>query len=210
MRRGTLAATAALLAGLAGTVRTAHAGHGAVFVPPLEVELGHAVIGAPQGGTMEATQLMIGVSWASLFPRDTPVDFSVGVICNIFPEPDAAGALARGAAPAAERRVDSGGFIDVAVRTARGRHWRMWAGGRGELIDLGEASMLGAAARASMELWLPAVGGDSSGGGFAAVLGTVALSAWAEAGVREQLRGGAASFVASGLGMRIPLMVAGG
>lgn len=194
------------LAVLGATAGAAEASHGGVFIPPLEVELGHAIAGAADGGTLESTQLLVGISWASIYPRPTPIDVSVGVICSMYPAPTVAAARTAGPPPAAD--VDSGGYVDVAVRTASGPHWRMWAGARGELIDQGERSALGVAARASMELWAPTVGGDSHGPGIAMFLGTVAVSAWAEAGVREQPRG-VASFVAAGLGMRIPLIIAG-
>lgn len=200
---GVLAAAVVCGAG----ARAAEAKPGGIIIPPMEVELGHSVTGTADGGSLEATQLMVGVSWASLWPRDTPVDLSIGLIVNTYAAP-ASVVQARGVEsvePASD--TDAGTYVDVAVRMARGRHWRTWVGARGEVIDQGEQNALGVAARASMELWAPALAGESDGNGFAAVVGTVALSAWAEIGLREQPRG-AASFTAAGLGVRVPFLIA--
>ena len=194
---------AAALSVLAVTAGRAAAGRGA-FVPPLEVELGHAVTGAPDGRQLESTQLLVGLSWASLYPKPTPVDVSVGVISTFRPA-DETMATARVVDDEDDGDSAVGGYIDVAVRGAAGRYWRTWIGGRGELMDHGRVSGLGGAARASIEVWA----GTAAGGHNALILGTVALSAWAETGLREQPDGGTASFVAAGLGMRLPLIVAG-
>lgn len=203
MRPGVGIIALGLVAAIAATAGTAHAGHGAVFIPPMEVELGHAVSGAPDGLPVESTQLLVGVSWASLYPKPTPVDFSIGIISTFRPGPDESMVAAR-TAPPPDGETATGGYIDVAVRGASGRHWRTWIGGRGELMDHGRISALGGAARASVEVWAGTAAGDRN----ALLVGTVALSAWAETGLREQPYGGAASFVAAGLGVRVPLIVA--
>ena len=198
---------------LGATAVTASAKPGAAIIPPMEIELGQAITASASGRQIESTQLLIGVSWASLWPRDTPVDVSVGVICNMTPVPlarDKVSGGAMGLPPPGDVDTDAGPFVDVALRTARGNAWRSWLGARGELIDQGEVAALGIAARASVELWVPVKAADGGGNAMAAVFGTFALSAWAEAGLREQPHG-AASFVAAGLGARIPfLIVAGG
>jgi hypothetical protein len=193
----------AVLVVLCGTAGVASAGRGA-FIPPVRIELGHAVTGTREGPPLEATQLAVGLSWASLYPKPTPVDFGVGFIATFAPEPDTV-AKAREVGPVDDDHDAAGAYVDLAVRGAAGRHWRTWVGARGELMDQGEVSTLGAAARASIELWTGAMGIERGG----AIIGTVAVSAWAETGLREQVRGGAASFVAAGLGMRLPLIVAG-
>lgn len=196
------AAIGVLFVALVGNAGSAEAGRGGVFVPPVEVELGHAVTADADGGQNEATQLLVGLSWASLYPKPTPIDFSVGFISTFRPADDTM-ATARVVEPE-EIESTVGGYIDVAVRGAAGKHWRTWVGARGELMDHGRVSALGGAARASVEIWT----GTAAGGNNALILGTVALSAWAETGLREQPYGGAASFVAAGLGMRLPLIVA--
>ena len=202
MRIGGLVALG--IAAIAATASVAHAGNGAVFIPPMEVELGHAVSGAPDGTQAELTQLLVGVSWASLWPKPTPVDFSIGVISTFQPAPDQSMVVARSNVPPPEGETACGGYIDVAVRGASGNHWRTWVGGRGELMDHGRISALGGAARASVEVWAGTAAGDHN----ALLVGTVALSAWAETGLREQPYGGAASFVAAGFGVRVPLILA--
>jgi hypothetical protein len=197
---------------LGATAVTASAKPGVAFIPPMEIELGQVVTASASGRQIESTQLLIGVSWASLWPKDTPVDFSVGVICNMTPVPLARDKLSSGMTGPQPGDVDTdaGPFVDLAVRTARGGAWRSWLGARGELIDQGDVSALGVAARASVEIWVPVKAADGGGNAMAAIVGTFALSAWAEAGLREQPHG-AASFVAAGLGARIPfLIVAGG
>lgn len=198
MRTGV--ALAVVCVALAGTAGSAAAGRGA-FIPPLEIELGHAVTAEADGGQLETTQLLVGLSWASVYPKPTPVDFSVGIISNFRPADDAMTTARVVGAEEEESLV--GGYIDVAVRGAAGKNWRTWIGGRGELLDHGRVSALGGAARASIEIWA----GTAAGGNNALIVGTVALSAWAETGLREQPYGGAASFVAAGLGMRVPLIV---
>lgn len=194
-------ALAVVCVALAGNAGSAAAGHG-VFIPPVEIELGHAVTAEPDGGQLESTQLLVGLSWASLYPKPTPIDFSVGLISTFQPADDTM-ATARVVGPE-EDTSTVGGYIDVAVRGAAGKYWRTWVGGRGELMDHGRVSVLGGAARASVEVWV----GTSGGGHNGVILGTVALSAWAETGLREQPYGGAASFVAAGFGMRLPLIIA--
>ncbi|MCL4227928.1 MAG: hypothetical protein KJZ91_25970 [Myxococcales bacterium] len=196
-----VAGTAVGAGALAGT---AHAGRGGAL-PPLEIELGHAVTHTTRG-QHEAPQLLVGLSWASLYPRPTPIDVSVGVVATFAPAPGPR-ARARATSPVAEPAADggaAGAFLDVAVRGAAGRHWRTWVGGRGELLDHGEVSGLGCAARASIEVWT----GVFAGGHGGAVMGTLALSAWAETGLREQPHREVASFVAAGLGLRLPFVVA--
>jgi hypothetical protein len=200
MRTGV--ATAVLFVALAGTTGSAAAGRGGVFIPPVEVELGHAVTADADGGQNESTQLLVGISWASLYPKPTPVDVSVGVISTFQPAAPAMSSTRVIHADETDSAV--GGYIDFGVRGAAGKNWRTWIGGRGELMDHGRVSALGGAARASVEVWA----GTAAGGNNAFIVGTVALSAWAETGLREQPYGGAASFVAAGLGMRLPLIVA--
>ena len=176
------------------------------FLPPLEIELGGVVIEAPDGDRVTATQLLVGISWASLYPRPTPIDVSLGMIVTVPSAPERATAVAA-------RRVEAepppgtsatGGFVALDLRVDAGRHWRAWVGGRGELMASDGARVLGAAARVSAELWAPVLVG-SFGAGLA---GTFAVIGWAELGVRERPDGGVANLVAAGVGIRLPLLIA--
>lgn len=166
------------------------------FLPPLEVEVGAASISTPGGSHALATQWMVGASWASAYPGRTPVDVSLGVIV-ISTGPDAP------ASPMPASTVDgAGGFLDVALRVDEGRHWRAWLGARGEMLGIEGVGVLGAAGRVSVELWR----GVAAGGGGGGIFGTLAISAWAELGVRERPDRSLASTAATGLGVRLPMI----
>lgn len=171
-----------------------------MFVPPLELSLGRAMSGAPDGPGA-TTQLTVGLSWASLYPKPTPVDVQIGVVVTTVPVRGER-LLARASEPV-DTECLAGGYVLVAARGAAGRHWRTWMAARGELVDLGDDPGLGAAARASIELWV----GDTHRDEHVHGIGVGAISAWAELGVREQPADGVATFVAAGLGFRLPLMV---
>lgn len=175
---------------------------GGAFVPPLSIEVGGASVSTPERA-VPAAQVLVGVSWASLDPHPTPVDVSVGLVVTSELDETSPPAAARAVAP--RPSIDAtGGFLGVGVRLDHGRHWRTFAGVRGELLDQDGVGVLGGAAHVSAELWHP-VATSGPGGG---ILGTVALAAWAEVGARERPQGGAAAIVAAGLGVRLPLVIA--
>lgn len=175
---------------------------GGAFLPPIELEVGRAST-ETAAGVAPTTQLMVGLSWASLYPYRTPVDFSVGWLESfgpaIVPAPSA-----RMTETVGDDEHLHGVFLAGEVRAHEGRHWRTWIGVRGELLDAGEVGVLGAFGRVSTELWSPAVVGGRGGG----IYGTVALTAWAELGVRERADQTLSSVVAAGLGVRLPLVAA--
>jgi hypothetical protein len=234
-------AVLALSAGLAVLgPAPAHASRGGLL-PPLELELGTAVMEV-RGGHVTATQVAVGLSWASLWPKPTPVDVSIGVIGTFTPAdaPAAAGTACRGAtcrtldgSPPVDERSESagggghagsaggaggsaprgidaasvrafGGFVATDVRVAHGRRWRAWTGGRGELLRSHGIGVRGAAARASIELWLP-VAASSRGG---VLFGSFAVSSWIEVGVRERADHTVGASAAAGLGLRLPFVLA--
>lgn len=171
----------------------ARASAGGVFLPPLEVEIGAASISTRDGPSVIASQWMVGASWASGNPRSTPVDVSVGVISTSSDGPSRPG----------ESIDATGGFLDVALRVHEGRHYRAWAGVRGELMGTGGVGVLGATGRTSVELWR----GVDAAGRDAGVLGAFAITAWVEVGVRERPDRGLARTGAVGLGVRLPMFV---
>jgi len=199
-----LASSSAAAAALLIVPATAAAGAG--FLPPMEVEVGAASIRTPDGATAAATEVLVGVSSASLWPRPTPVDVSVGMITvdGIEAAPVRAMATARTTAAPTPPSVDAtGGYLDVAIRLDRGPHWRAWAGARGELMSTEGVGVLGGAGRISFELWSPVTAGGSGG----LILGALAISGWAEVGVRERADRSIATIAAAGLGVRIPLVL---
>ncbi len=183
----------------------AHARGG--FLPPLEVQYGGTVTGAPGGDTTFASQLLVGLSWASLYPKPTPVDISAGVIADFGLEPAST-------MPTSSARTSThpdgddpsttriGGYLHVARAIESQKHFRVWLGTRGELMSTNGVGVLGGALRTSVELWSGTTVGGHNGG----IMGTVALAVWAEVGVREQADRSVASFAGAGLGIRLPLV----
>jgi len=174
------------------------------FLPPLEVQYGGTVTGAPGGDTTFASQLLVGLSWASLYPNPTPVDISAGVIANFELESDAMPVSARSTTPTQDppSTTTVGGYLHVARTLESQKHFRVWLGTRGELMSSNGVGVLGGALRTSVELW----SGTTMGGHGGGIMGTVALAVWAEVGVREQSDRSVASFAGAGLGIRLPLV----
>ncbi len=166
---------------------------GGVFLPPLEVEVGAASISTRDGPSVIATQWMVGASWASGNWESTPIDLSVGVISTSSDGPSRPG----------EVTDATGGFLDLALRVREGRHYRAWAGVRGELMGTEGVGVLGATGRVSAELWRGVKSAGPDGGGF----GAFALTVWVELGVRERPDRGVARTTAVGIGVRLPMLV---
>jgi hypothetical protein len=191
--------------------RLAEAGRGVFIVPPLEIEVGRASIESVNGGTESATQVLLGLSWASLWPHRTPIDLSVGFVSV---SPDARPVAPLKADPAPDRAIARvvedtesteskvGGFVALDVRAFEGPYWRMWVGARSETFRVDGTTTRGGFGRVSTELWIPTV----ESGGSAFIVGTFAVTAWAELGLRERGDGSLSSVVAAGLGLRLPFM----
>lgn len=184
----------------------AHAG--GAFLPPLEVDLGQAWLAALDGGAIRATEVLVGLSWASVVPHSTPVDFRVGWHGSFVGDPaeGSPALIARRLTDPMDVQTASGAFVELDVRTLAGDHWRTWLGLRGELLGTQGVGVLGGAGRLTAELWHPVRIGGRGGG----IIGSVALELWAEIGVRERVDRSLASGVASGIGLRMPLVVAAG
>lgn len=187
---------------LAALVRPAHAG--GAFLPPIELELGESAIATPEGD-VRATEILVGLSFASIYPRATRWDVSLGWM-GAFVDDDEPAPAARIVDEVRPTLTDAhGAFVAVDVRAARGRHWRAWLGGRAELLDAGDTGVLGAVGRGSIELWRPVTAATQGG----VVMGTVALTAWMELGARERPDRGLGRVVSAGLGLRMPLVAVG-
>lgn len=186
--------------------RLAAAGSGAVVVPPLEVEIGRVSASSAEGAPIVTGQILVGISWASLYPSRTPVDVSVGFISIGDTEPTTTSVAKKTSSttepPAGDQ--SNGTFVAAEVRLAEGRYWRTWAGGRGEVLSVHGARRQGGFGRMSAEIYVG--GADAQGNGV--FCGTVALSGWLELGARERLDGSLARVVAAGFGLRIPFLMA--
>lgn len=189
-----------LVVGLLMLPTVAHANHG-VLTPPLELEVGRSAITTADGRHVGATELLVGMSAASAYPREIPVDVSMGWVGSFRPYRPFANAEARATDA---NTSDHGAFLAIEARAAGGDSWRAWIGGRAELFPFSDGADLGAFGRVSIELWTPI----SSVGGRSAVIGTFALSAWAEVGFRghTEIEGGRVA--SGGIGVRLPFAIA--
>lgn len=186
-----------------GAPRVAEAGNAGIIIPPLAVDVGRASIETDRG-TANVSHTRIGLSWASLCPCKSPIDVSVGwVFVGRAPDTSVEARMVEGE-DAEEEASDHGVFVGLDVRVAQGKHWRAWAGGRSEALRVDEHTVRGGFGRVSAELWLPAAVGDRG----LAVIGTVALTAWAELGQRERPDGTWSTTAAAGLGVRVPFIAA--
>ncbi len=204
MRRETLVSATALLIGLGGVAR---AGSGAL-VPPMRIDVGaesSSVHGTSRGGG----ELMIGLDAATLYPKPLPIDLGVGFIDVSSDDPGTGPMLldaSSGSRPPGPRAPEPllGWYAELSGRISGGDHWRTWVSGRGERFHAGDRTELGGVVRVSAELWAGVALADGRG----VIFGVVALGAWAEAGMRGQPDGSVARVAATGLSVRVPLIIA--
>lgn len=184
----------------------ARAGSGA-FIPPMKLDVGRMT--EHVGGVDRAGgELMLGINLATLYPKPMPFDLGVGwVDVSLDGGAPAAMPLSEitdpGPGPAAVT-VSDGWYVEASGLLGGGEHWRTWLTSRGEMFHSAGRSEYGAFVRVSGELWAGAVGGDHS----AAVCGVVSLGAWAEVGERQEPDGERARVAATGLSVRVPLLIA--
>jgi hypothetical protein len=162
---------------------TAHASPPAIL-PPLEIGYGKAAVSTAQD-SYTATEVTVGLSWASLVPYSASVDIGLGWLGSYGHD---------------DMHDASGVYASFAMRCAERPHVRAWFGVRGELLYTEERGVLGLAARGSLELWRGVEWFDR-GGGFAGALG---LTVFVEAIARE----GQTRAVVAGIGGRLPMFAA--
>jgi hypothetical protein len=99
-----------------------------------------------------------------------------------------------------------GAYLELGHTLSRGSFWRTWASGRGEYLAssaFGNDHVgFGAAGRLSAELYISGVGIEPRG----LFLGTYAIGAYVEAGVRDVASDLGALHVSGGLTFRTPLV----
>lgn len=197
---------AAVLVFVLATTSTAHAG-GAFLIPPIEVAMG---ANAPVGLgviTSTATELQIGVHWASLAWKPTRFDIGVGYTGS---QRDflRGHAIERGFAPNATFSLH-GGYLHLATTIAGQRHWRTWIAARGELLrgddGMRELSALGGALRIATELYASGAAGDRNVFG----IGTLAIGLYVEASYRDVPHELGATGLVTGISARIPFLFGG-
>lgn len=191
------------------TTGNAAAKPGAIIVPPAEVDIG---AGTPVGDVVvgPATEVRVGMHWASLYWKPTPLDIGIGYVGSY-----------RDVAPAYTERswqVEDhtfklhGLYFNAAYAIETHRHWRTWLGARVEGMSGSYGghsyNVIGGAIRLAAELYSAGVGGggDSHAVGFFA--GSFALGVYVE-GTRRSLPAELGpTGVGAGLTMRIPFIAA--
>jgi hypothetical protein len=195
-----LALLAALLITTLGT--PAHAGKGAILIPPVEVDVG---VGVPVGDRASmSTEVLAGIHWASLAWKPTRFDAGLGYVGSFRRAEDQ---------PATEveaRLRIHGGYFSLSRRLMGDKHWRTWLTARGELLRATDGhrdfSAIGGALRISTELF----GAGAAGGRNAIAVGTIAIGLYFEATVRDVPIEYGRVGVTSGVTCRLPFFAAGG
>ncbi|HTJ47253.1 MAG TPA: hypothetical protein VL463_34365 [Kofleriaceae bacterium] len=204
MRLGTIA----IVLGL-GSV--AHAGQGAA-IPPIKLDFG-AVRESVPGDVRDGGETMLGINLATIYPKEMPFDLGIGwinigtgdkpgEIVEAQPLTSTGGSTTPGAVT--DHRWTNGWYVEGSGLLAGGEHWRTWLSPRLEMFPGDDRTNYGAVLRVSSEVW---TGGFYSDRGLG-VCGVLALGAWAEAGVRQEPNATTAHVAATGLSLRVPLIVA--
>jgi hypothetical protein len=170
---------------------------------PLKVDIGAAGANTSRGFA-PGLGMAVGIHWASLSPQPTDTDVGLGVFGAILAAPKDTTVM-----DDQNGVIYGGAYLELAHTLSRGSFWRTWASGRGEY--LGSAAFdndghagLGASGRLSAELYVSGVGIEPRG----VFLGTYAIGAYVEAGVRDVASDIGALHVSGGLTFRTPLVFA--
>lgn len=191
----------------------AHAGSGAIAVPPMEVDVG---AGSPVGAAVAgpSTEVLAGIHWASLYWHPTKIDVGIGYVGSF--RPVLPGYEARSTIdPSSDNvlRLD-GGYVSLGYAIESHRYWRTWLDARVETLhgQVNQTSFnaLGAALRISTEVFASGAVGGGGGGGGVLCAGTFALGVYVEAVHRDLPAELGANGLSAGLSMRIPLILAAG
>jgi hypothetical protein len=172
--------------------------------PPLRADVGAAK-------RLEADQpflrASIGAHAASLaLSPDLPVDAGAGYVAYT---------RARGTGASRVSETVQGAYAEASTRVVGGDYWRVFAGGRGEVLFpelAGERTGYSVLGRASAELMLPVefqpVAGVSSKGAYLGVAyGMIGVGAYLESGIQQLPSGVSSGIVGGGLTLRVPATV---
>jgi hypothetical protein len=190
------------------TATRADAKPAAIFIPPAEVDLGAET---PVGDVVvgPSTEVRVGMHWASLYWKPTPLDIGIGYIGSYR---DVATSYAtRGELDDRTFKLH-GLYFNAAYAIDWRKHWRTWLGVRVEgmsgRLNGRSYDAIGIALRLAAELYSTGTGGvaDHDAAGFFA--GTFALGIYVE-GVRRTLPEElGATGIGAGVTMRIPFIAA--
>lgn len=193
------------------TTSTVVAKPGAIVIPPAEVDIG---AGATVGDVVvgASTEVRIGMHWASLYWKPTPLDIGIGYVGS-YRDVLPSNAL-RGSDPTINNTFTLHGlYFNASYAIERHRHWRTWLGARVEgmsgSFEGRRYDVFGAALRLAAELYSASVGGASDHRVAAIFAGTFAVGIYVEGTRRFNLPAElGANGVGAGISMRIPFIAA--
>ncbi|HEY4238238.1 MAG TPA: hypothetical protein VGM88_00400 [Kofleriaceae bacterium] len=176
---------------------------------PTETDLGQ---GMASNGQPEQ-QVLVGLSWASLFWKPTRFDFSFGYMGSFQAMPGKGPPVAfRTLTPTTPTNnvVGLNGVYLAMARTIYHRkHVRTWLSARGELLggDFAgrDLSVMGEALRVSTEIFACGKAAAGGGGSFAGFSGAVAVGFYVEAEHRDVPDALGPDSVSTGISIRLPL-----
>lgn len=172
------------------------------FMMPLKIDFGAAGANTSRGWA-PGIGGAIGIHWASLSPQPTNLDIGLGVFGAVLTAPEDMSVVND------QNGVALGGaYLEAGHTLSRGSFWRTWATGRGEYLAssaFGESDVgFGATGRLSAELYISGVGIEPRG----LFLGTYAIGAYVEAGLRDTVADVGKFHAGAGLTFRTPLVFA--
>jgi len=191
---------------------TAHAGSGAIAIPPMEVDVGEgAQLGAATVGP--STEILAGIHWASLYWHPTHYDIGIGYVGSyrqVVP-----GYALRETMPVAHDQLTLNGSYVSLGYTIDSHSWcRTWLDARVEAlrgsVNNQSFNALGEALRISSELYVAGAAGGGGGGGGVLMAGTWALGVYVEAVHRALPAELGSTGVTAGMSFRIPFIIAAG
>lgn len=192
---------------------TAHAGSGAIAVPPMEVDVGEgAQLGAATVGP--STEILAGIHWASLYWHPTRYDVGIGYVGSYRQVLPGYALRETGAGTADNTLTLNGTYLSVGY-TIDSHSWnRTWVDARVEAlrgsVNNQSFNAVGEALRISSELYVSSAVGSGGGGGFVAVAGTWALGVYVEAVHRALPPELGSTGVSAGMSFRVPFIIAAG
>ena len=193
---------------------TAHAGSGAVFVPPMEVDVGEgAQVGSATVGP--STEILAGLHWASLYWKPTHFDIGLGYVGSYRQVLPGYALRSDMGSSSTDNELSLNGTYMSLGYTLDSRSWsRTWLDARVEAlrgtVNNQSFNAAGAALRISSELFVSGSVGGGGSGGFVAMAGTWALGVYVEAvhrGIPPEL---GPNGVVGGMTLRVPFIIAAG
>lgn len=192
---------------------TAHAGSGAIAVPPMEVDVGEGTqVGAATVGP--STEILAGIHWASLYWHPTHYDVGIGYVGSYRQVLPGYAARSTSDGMVDNQLTLNGTYLSLGYRLDARKFCRTWLDARVEAlrgsVNNQSFNALGEALRISSELYVSGAVGSGGGGGFVAMAGTWALGVYVEAVHRALPPELGSTGVTAGMSFRIPFIIAAG